>query len=169
MDYELMFEVEHEGVTYTIGIDKVGGGTVGQRYDCEYWDWYSEPDSGEEERTGRFYVGGSATHFQAATTFLQMLEEREVELTEDLSAYVDKGVELLDSIFPRWRELIDVDTLDMGDIHNCVLGQIFGYYSRGMEILGNQDSDVDGDTYGFDSSGSKRYDDLAELWKRAVG
>lgn len=166
MDYELMFEIEHEDVTYTIGISKVGGGTIGRRYASGYWEWFSEPVHGEEERSDRFYIGDSATHFQAATTFLQMLEDRQVSIGEDLQERVDKGVELLDSLIPKWRLLIDVDDLDMGNISKCILGQIFGGYSRGLEILGEHDSDVDGDTHGFGGDG--HYGELDKLWKKAI-
>ncbi len=44
----------------------------------------------------------------------------------DIEVCVTKGVELLDAEGPMgWREMINLNTLDMGDGHLCILGQIY--------------------------------------------
>ncbi len=35
------------------------------------------------------------------------------------------GIKWLDTNEPSWLDRIDLDTLDMGDVNNCVLGQVF--------------------------------------------
>ena len=45
----------------------------------------------------------------------------------NLQKRVDRGIQLLDTHGPLdWRDRIDMDTLDLGDGDQCVLGQVFG-------------------------------------------
>lgn len=49
--------------------------------------------------------------------------------TEYELAKVDKAVQLLDYHGQKsWRLKIDLNTLDLGDVKNCILGQIYGNY-----------------------------------------
>jgi hypothetical protein len=41
---------------------------------------------------------------------------------------VDKGVAYLDKERPGWRELIDPDKLNISSLHDCILGQVYGYF-----------------------------------------
>lgn len=41
----------------------------------------------------------------------------------DLVEHVELGATWLDGAHPGWRELVDVDRLDLGDSCDCVLGQ----------------------------------------------
>lgn len=39
---------------------------------------------------------------------------------------VQRGIEFLDSKGPEgWRELLNLETLDLGNAHRCVLGQLY--------------------------------------------
>jgi uncharacterized UPF0160 family protein len=45
---------------------------------------------------------------------------------------VAKAADILDShtdVPSNWRGLVNTETLDINDVHNCVLGQIFGSYT----------------------------------------
>lgn len=49
---------------------------------------------------------------------------------------VRRGALLLDSERPGWAEAIDIEILDLEDVENCILGQVFGDYSLGSQALG---------------------------------
>jgi hypothetical protein len=45
---------------------------------------------------------------------------------------VAEAADILDShadVPSNWREMVNTDELDINDVHNCVLGQIFGSYT----------------------------------------
>ena len=48
---------------------------------------------------------------------------------------VSKGIEVLNRNRPNWRDKIDIEALDTNDWRDCVLGQVFGSYSDGMDAL----------------------------------
>lgn len=52
---------------------------------------------------------------------------------------VESGMEFLDSEYPTWLQSIDLAHLDLEDVGCCVLGQVFGFYSKGIEELGIDD------------------------------
>ena len=83
----------------------------------------------------------------------------------DYAAKVKSGIALLDAHFggSSWKTDIDLDTLDLGSCGVCVLGQLFGDYSEGLDELGIGG----GYSYGFDSTGSFR--ELTQAWKDALG
>jgi hypothetical protein len=86
---------------------------------------------------------------------------------------IQKTIEILDKKIPKWRRLIDMDTLDMESCLNCVTGQIFGHYNRGLEELGIKDHYAD--EYGLvlvidddDSHYEDEYEELTDLWKEIM-
>lgn len=84
----------------------------------------------------------------------------------DYTSKIQSGVKLLDAHFggSSWKKDIDLDNLDLGSCGVCVLGQLFGDYSEGLEVLGISG----GANYGFDNpSGSFR--ELTDAWKDALG
>ena len=65
-------------------------------------------------------------------------------MNDALQSRVSRGAQLLDSLKPGWREM--VQDLQMASNKRCVLGQLFGGFTAGLENLG-----VEGATdYGFD-------------------
>lgn len=48
---------------------------------------------------------------------------------------VKRGIAWLNSTEPEWRQLINEKSLDLGDVHQCLLGQVFGSYILGCEKL----------------------------------
>jgi hypothetical protein len=46
------------------------------------------------------------------------------------------GAALLDAELPGWAERIELGLLDLGSPRCCVLGQLYGTYSVGLEAVG---------------------------------
>lgn len=70
---------------------------------------------------------------------------------------VSNGVALLDEHKPGWRDLVNVNTLDIESLENCILGQVFGGYIKGASALGISSAECYNATevqssYGFDIS-----------------
>lgn len=82
------------------------------------------------------------------------------------ASVVKNGVEILDNHFGdrSWTKKIDLDNLDLGSCGVCVLGQLFGDYTEGLDELGLSG----GHSYGFDAS-SGSYRELTAAWKEALG
>lgn len=84
---------------------------------------------------------------------------------------VASGMELLDEKIPGWTKKIELESLNIAFSHDCILGQLFGNYLRGLRHL----SLKEGDNFGFDS-GEHASDetiyitqsDLIEAWKNAI-
>lgn len=57
------------------------------------------------------------------------------DLPLDLAKSAGQGAELLDTAVPGWHRVVHVATLDLGDPHRCVLGQLFGDYMSGVRAL----------------------------------
>lgn len=97
----------------------------------------------------------------------------------DFTEQINNGIALLDSREPNWRDDVDVNTLDLHSLDNCVLGQVFGDYGRGMEALFGGErwmySEVNAE-HGFeaperDENGNyiaRPYADLTEQWVKAL-
>lgn len=47
----------------------------------------------------------------------------------------NRGAELLDRIRPGWHNEIDLDTLEVSDFERCVLGQLYGNYGEGGDVI----------------------------------
>lgn len=70
---------------------------------------------------------------------------------------VSNGVALLDEHQPGWRDLVNVEILDIESLGDCILGQVYGGYIAGASALGISSADVADattvqSTYGFDIS-----------------
>lgn len=46
-----------------------------------------------------------------------------------------KGAALLDQECPYWFTRVDITTLDITSKHDCTLGQVYGDWDTGMDIL----------------------------------
>jgi len=75
---------------------------------------------------------------------------------------VDNGAALLDERLPGWRDHIDPNTLELADGCNCILGQLFGDYGKGIDILA-----VSPTKYGFVKSRTT-YERLTAAWKAVL-
>ena len=81
---------------------------------------------------------------------------------------VRNGIELLDEKGPEnWRDMIDLDTLDIQMTNRCIIGQLYknSYFSyssmlRDIGAFGNPQR------YGFDAH--LDYEELTKEWKLAL-
>jgi hypothetical protein len=56
-------------------------------------------------------------------------------------ASVYEGGELLDRVARSdWRQLIDLDSLDMADTYLCLAGQVFGHWNAAPDVVRCQDA-----------------------------
>lgn len=59
--------------------------------------------------------------------------------TWNASAALRDAVQRLDQHAPyNWRTMIDRERFDITTLHDCVLGQLYGSYMHGMEVLFTQ-------------------------------
>lgn len=76
---------------------------------------------------------------------------------------VAAGVIWLDEHQPRWIDSIDVAGLDMGECHDCVLGQVYGNFVR---------APIEATLHGaFDLVGDEpiiRFRTLTREWRRVI-
>ncbi len=57
-------------------------------------------------------------------------------MDEPVEHRVVRGMDMLDSYGPvGWRSHVNLATLDMSSDTDCVLGQVYGRFSKGMEEL----------------------------------
>jgi hypothetical protein len=52
------------------------------------------------------------------------------------AARVEAGAALLNEKRPAWIDEVDPDTLQIASVNDCVLGQLYEDYDRGLYILG---------------------------------
>ena len=63
---------------------------------------------------------------------------------------VEDGAKLLDQKRPGWANEINTETLEMHDFYSCILGQLYGHYFTGIDLLKIQ---IKGDAWGFNVRG----------------
>ena len=51
---------------------------------------------------------------------------------------ITRGIAWLDQHAPGWVDRIDLDVLDVADPERCPLGQIFGSYTDGLDVIGQR-------------------------------
>lgn len=78
---------------------------------------------------------------------------------------VQNGSTLLDSTVPGWYNKIDLSKLRIQHCDRCVLGQLYGEYTLGCNVLLGEHTFDDRYKNGFSSSES---DVSNELWKQAI-
>lgn len=60
---------------------------------------------------------------------------RELPIPVEVQEAALKGAALLDAERPGWWQLIDGGSLDLLGMNECVLGQVYGSYMRGLHAL----------------------------------
>jgi hypothetical protein len=80
---------------------------------------------------------------------------------------VAKGIALLDSRIPEWRENVDVDRLEIYSTFDCVLAQVFGGYGEGLALLGIR-TDMLAASFGFEAYEHEEFPEITMEWKRAL-
>ena len=98
-------------------------------------------------------------------------------------AEVARGIALLDANTPGWRELVDVDLIDMAlmersDGCGCICTQVYGSFDQGIRELHDPrwpygftfETDATWEwvtAHGF-AIADGRWDDLDDAWRRAL-
>jgi Uri superfamily endonuclease len=79
---------------------------------------------------------------------------------------VDHGAALLDERLPGWRRVIDPDGLELRHCSECILGQLFGDYDRGLQALGLSEDDAS--THGFYRPARSTWERLNAAWRKVL-
>ncbi len=90
---------------------------------------------------------------------------------------VANGMKLLDRVLPGWTNKVDLDVLDVSRGDTCVIGQLYGKFSKGRYELRNE-IDTDTDDFGFNlpltllgmpnEITDAEYQVLTETWKQEI-
>jgi len=107
-------------------------------------------------------------HAEAVQRGIKLLDERWQDSYVHTSAGVDTSsvAEGAD-----WRELIDLDELEMDRATACILGQLFGDYFIGRDVLRPDETRPWSVEHGFSVMEDLRseWDALADAWHDALG
>jgi hypothetical protein len=91
---------------------------------------------------------------------------------QDLTKIDDRvlaGVEFLDEHVSDWARKIEVDRFNLHSCELCVLGQLYGDYFYGRDMLLGFDNQEQAVRYGFYSNDLDRdWDRLQEDWKTVI-
>jgi hypothetical protein len=90
-------------------------------------------------------------------------------MDEQIRERVERGAKFLDEQMPEWIDEIDLNTLALRSPCRCVLGQLFGDYSEGVDALDLDfpDEEDRGFHIAFDETRS-RWEELTEAWKSLI-
>ncbi len=75
---------------------------------------------------------------------------------------VDNGIILLEAVMPDWRSKFISEQLVLSSYVNCVLGQLFGDYEKGLAKLGL--TPIEAMSYGFNTFNSLMERQLIAEW-----
>lgn len=97
-------------------------------------------------------------------TFADARSAAEVVVDKSIKAEVLAGIDKLNEIYgPNWVDHVDPRTLSMSNCSECMLGQLFGEYHHGLEVLEIEN----GSDFGFDTPNGN-YMLLDEAWKKII-
>lgn len=88
----------------------------------------------------------------------------------ETAARVDAGAKFLDQHHPGWDQLIDLARLNLESSDDCVLGQLYGSYGRGLDRLFPRKDGVIPERYplGFTEPDMSNYGELNRAWERLI-
>lgn len=85
---------------------------------------------------------------------------------------VKAGVAFLNVIKPKWFKKINLKKLDLSNGYTCIIGELEGEYSKGIEVFGI--SGAVAEKMGFHSAmdnwidEDKEYSLLTSIWKKVI-
>lgn len=59
---------------------------------------------------------------------------------EKARVFAEEGVQVLSDLNRGWEDSIDLDLLDMAHCNRCILGQLYGHFQDGWEVIKNASS-----------------------------
>lgn len=99
-------------------------------------------------------------------------------MSNDYAERVARGIGVLDRLQPEWRTLIDANRLNIGDSEDCIIGQLFGSWANGCDVLAEEFSILLDRPYavahGFDVTSDEFLDEvdhyalLTDAWLEAL-
>lgn len=110
-------------------------------------------------------------------TFAEMRTEEEEQIDEMIRERVLKGIRKLELEHgPDWINKIDVNKLQLANVNQCVLGQMYGGYFTGRDQLLFSTSGAEHDRsrnkiateYGFWNDDYISYPALDRIWKEEI-
>ena len=84
---------------------------------------------------------------------------------------VRNGIKFLNSKYGRvWRKKVDLDSLDLRISCNCVLGQLEGSYTAGVNKWNLSTPGAEGFGFGFflEDASYEQWNRLTDTWKREI-
>lgn len=93
---------------------------------------------------------------------------------DEIAAAAAVGAALLDRVEPGWAERVESERLDLRDVQTCVLGQVYGSFSEGSEVVfGAVFDDQDSEwaivqNHGFAATRHRDYSVLTHVWRAEV-
>jgi hypothetical protein len=86
-------------------------------------------------------------------------------MPDTIAERVARGAKLLDERRPGWAEKIDLAEFKIKSCSKCALGQVYGDFDRGWDVLSDVLGDEPGD-YGFDCIDDETgaYPELQRFW-----
>lgn len=95
----------------------------------------------------------------------------QVAVDAEVLARVKRGIALLEERYgPTWVDQMRLEDLQLSDESCCVLGQIYGAYERGCDILEIDSAEMSPATFGFDvGPEDDSYDPLQRAWEAEIG
>lgn len=99
---------------------------------------------------------------------------------ENPAVQARRGARLLDKRIPGWHNKINTEELKMDSCYRCVLGQIYGFYTRGLhQVFGStaddrEELEHEEVLYGFVALNSEMFDGIHEYevltatWKAEI-
>lgn len=91
--------------------------------------------------------------------------------TSEIDPRVLRGAHFLDVRRPGWDERIDLDTFDLGNACDCVVGQTEGDYQDGAKTLGLEPYGDEAREFGFVVGPKRPLDDwdvLGTSWRSLI-
>lgn len=94
----------------------------------------------------------------------------------ELLERVERGARFMDIFQPDWYVRVDTDYLDLSHPRECVLGQLYGSFGKGLAAIRASDwgmdsvrSQIDWSfNNGFSDYSGERYGTMTELWREQV-
>lgn len=86
---------------------------------------------------------------------------------------VRNGVSVLDKHVPGWQTRINPETFEINNMSGCILGQLWGWYTDGLEALVSEMTFAEREAWarehGFNSGEGVGSIELDDMWKNYLG
>src|SRR5882762_2911653 len=84
---------------------------------------------------------------------------------------IKSGVQVLNKKRPGWAQRIEIESLNIISPAYCIIGQVYGSYSDGLEVL--RIHHMDAENYGFALNKSpyeyhEEWETLTQEWKETI-